>query len=109
MLDELWDLEKPTIPPHSRLFSLEPIGLGTHYVESLTSYVVRLAETHCITTSKLVENEIIPILRLGDTSHKKNSYNFSSIGGYKSRGALNGTGVMSSNLVQALILSCVQR
>ncbi|MEH1867798.1 MAG: TniQ family protein [Nostoc sp.] len=102
--DELWGLEKPSIPPRSRLFSLEPIGLGTPYVESLTSYVVRLAETHSITTSKLVTSEIVPILRQEDSSYtsNKNSYIFSSIGSSKARGALNGTGVMSSNLVQAL-------
>ncbi|UKO99999.1 TniQ family protein [Nostoc sp. UHCC 0870] len=104
LLDELLDLEKPIIPPRSRLFSLEPIGLGTPYVESLTSYVVRLAETHSITTSKLVTSEIVPILRQEDSSYtsKKNSYIFSSIGSSQARGALNGTGVMSSNLVQAL-------
>lgn len=46
--DELWDIEPPSIPQPSRLFSLEPIGLNTGYVESLTSYVARLALAHSV-------------------------------------------------------------
>ena len=34
---ELWDLTRPAIPPRSRLYHLEPVGIGTPYVESLTS------------------------------------------------------------------------
>ncbi|BBD60836.1 TetR family transcriptional regulator [Nostoc sp. HK-01] len=101
-IDELWDLEKPVISPRSRLFSLEPIGLGTPYVESLTSYIVRLAETHGTTISKLVISEIVPILRPENTSYNTNFYNFSSIGSSTARGALNGTGLMAINLIQAL-------
>ncbi len=33
------DLEKPLIPPRSHLYHLEPIGIGTPYVESLTSFL----------------------------------------------------------------------
>lgn len=52
------DLNKPSIPPRSRLYHLEPIGIGTPYVESLTSYIARLAEAHCLTPKLLLEREI---------------------------------------------------
>nr|WP_236116925.1 TniQ family protein [Hassalia byssoidea] len=54
-------LQKSPIPPRSRLYNLEPIGIGTPYVESLTGYVIRLAEQHCITTRQLLLNEIAPL------------------------------------------------
>jgi TniQ len=59
---EEWDLSIPPIPPRSRLYRLEPIGIGTPYVESLTSYVTRLAETHCVTPKNLIMREIMPSL-----------------------------------------------
>jgi hypothetical protein len=40
---ESWDLEKPSIPDRSRLYQLEPIGIGTPHVESLTGYISRLS------------------------------------------------------------------
>ena len=55
---ESCDLEKPKFPPRSRLYSLEPVGMGTPHVESLTSYIARLAEAHCVTPRILIEREI---------------------------------------------------
>ncbi|MEH2207245.1 MAG: TniQ family protein [Nostoc sp.] len=60
IIDELWDLEKPIFPPRTHLFCLQPISIGTPYVESLASYVARLAEAHSVTTGKLITHEIIP-------------------------------------------------
>lgn len=37
-----------SLPSRSRLYRLAPIGLGTAYVESLTSYIIRLAEAHSL-------------------------------------------------------------
>lgn len=54
------ELAWPSVPPRSRLFALEPIGLGTALVESLTSYVIRLAEAHSVWPKTLVEREILP-------------------------------------------------
>jgi hypothetical protein len=59
---ELWDVTLPPLPPRSRLYYLAPIGLGTPYVESLTGYVARLAETHNVRTRTLVVHELIPLL-----------------------------------------------
>ena len=57
---EEWDMNIPPIPPRSRLYRLEPIGIATPYVESLTSYITRLAEEHCLTLKALVMGEIFP-------------------------------------------------
>ncbi len=55
MLDvfESWDLTKPPTPPRSLLCALEPIGVGTPFVESLTSYISRLAGAHAVSVSDL--------------------------------------------------------
>src|SRR3990172_2342053 len=63
---DLWDgqdLTRPAIPPRSRLFHMEPIGVGTAGVESLTGYIARLAEAHSLEVNKLITREILP--RLG--------------------------------------------
>ncbi len=39
------------IPKRSRLYFLEPIGVGTPYTESLSSYLTRLAQEHCVISS----------------------------------------------------------
>ncbi len=59
---ETGDLERPAIPLRSRLYSLRPVGLGTLAVESLTSYLMRLADAHCVTPIKLIEAEFVPVL-----------------------------------------------
>jgi hypothetical protein len=50
---EMWDITSPDLPPCSRLYPLEPIGVGTPLVESLTGYIARLAEAHCVSTGVL--------------------------------------------------------
>jgi len=39
-----WDVTVSTLPARSRLYRLEPYGIGTPWVESLTGYITRLAE-----------------------------------------------------------------
>lgn len=55
----------PEIPPRSRLFHLVPFGVGTPRVESLTSYISRLAKAHSVTTGTLVTRDIAYTLRTG--------------------------------------------
>src|SRR5947199_277732 len=45
---ESWDLRRLPIAPRSLLFALQPIGVGSPFVESLTSYASRLAEVHAV-------------------------------------------------------------
>ncbi|BAT53463.1 TetR family transcriptional regulator [Nostoc sp. NIES-3756] len=92
---ELRELRKSQLPTRSRLYHLKPIGVGTSTVESLTSYITRLAVSHCLPTGVLMVTEIAPVINKtygAGTLHR--IYNFT--------GALNGTGVMASDLVQAL-------
>lgn len=55
---DYWDLVPAAIPPRSRLHSIPPIGVGTPLVESLTGYVVRLAASHAVRVSDLIEHEL---------------------------------------------------
>ena len=60
------------IPPRSRLYSLEPIGIGTPQTESLTSYISRLAAAHSVRVRDLVIGELLAHIRrphLGDSRH----------------------------------------
>jgi len=52
------DLTLPVLPPRSRLYCLEPVGVRTPYVECLTSYLYRLAEEHSVTVRAIVYREI---------------------------------------------------
>lgn len=65
MVDQLmsyssWELTLPQLPPRSRLYHLHPLGLGTPLVECLTSYLVRLAQAHCVSVGQLLRHEIAP-------------------------------------------------
>lgn len=55
-----WELRPPTLPARSRLFHLEPMVVGTPMVESLTGYIARLAEAHCVSTAILYARELAP-------------------------------------------------
>jgi AraC-like DNA-binding protein len=55
---ESWDLSAPALPRRSRLFGLEPIGIGTAFVEGLTGYVSRLAAAHSVSVGDLVGREL---------------------------------------------------
>lgn len=51
--------QKVSVPPRSRLFGLEPIGIGTPECESLISYLVRLARAHCMAPRDLIRLEFM--------------------------------------------------
>jgi hypothetical protein len=53
-LFDSWTLSGCPLPPRSRLYALEPIGIGTAFVESLSGYVARLAEAHSVSAGDLV-------------------------------------------------------
>lgn len=62
---ESWNLQSPPIPPRSQLYSLEPAGAGTPGMESLTSYVIRLAQEHGLRPGVFIGKLIAPELRPG--------------------------------------------
>lgn len=53
-----WDCQAAALPPRSRVHALEPIGIGSAYVEGLTGYVSRLADAHAVSVSDLVGKEL---------------------------------------------------
>jgi hypothetical protein len=61
MRDKLW----LDIPEPSKLYSLEPIGVGTPETESLASYAMRVAEAHSIDVCYLIHRFIYPALKKG--------------------------------------------
>ena len=57
-----WE-EDPLSPrKHSRLHHLEPLGVGSSHVESLTSYIMRLADSHSVRPYTLIGKEITPLM-----------------------------------------------
>jgi len=52
-----------SIPHRTRLYRLEPIGMGTPMVECLASFIHRLAEAHGLPTWVLVRRELAPRFR----------------------------------------------
>jgi len=57
------DRLRPVGPKVSRLYRLEPIGIGTAQVEGLDSYFIRLAAEHCVSPRDLVRLVLIPASR----------------------------------------------
>jgi transcriptional regulator with XRE-family HTH domain len=97
--DELWDLEPPKFLPRSRLFHQLPIGVGTPHVESLTSYVSRLAVAHSVSTGTLLAIEVGPLIK---TNYPPSRKSIVAIYGQESVRALNGIRLGALQLVQAL-------
>lgn len=57
---EMWEVAAPSLPARSRLYPIEPLGLGSLLSESMTSYIARLAEAHSVPTGIFVAGELLP-------------------------------------------------
>lgn len=101
---EAWNPPQFTIPPRSRLYRLEPVGAGTAWVESLSSYISRLADAHAVSTGILFGYEVSPLVNKAYMKKER----VRSLGqvlarmGGESTAALNGVGANVSDWVQAL-------
>ena len=82
----------PTLPARSRLYRLEPYGIGTPWVESLTGYITRLAEAHCVSTGILYAKEIAPVVGKGNIF----TFRLTGTAGYPTH-AINGLGVTAAD------------
>jgi transcriptional regulator with XRE-family HTH domain len=98
MYDAL-NLCQPSIPPRSVLYQLTPIGIGTSGVESLTSYINRLAAAHCLTPGNLIVKIIAPQINSG-FARKITSRGLNTL--FDLSHALNATGEIATNFIQAL-------
>jgi transcriptional regulator with XRE-family HTH domain len=98
---ESWEITQPLIPSRSRLYQLEPVGIGTPLVESLTGYISRLAQAHSVLPGVLMERELVPFVK--KTNKNDSSEYLTSRAGVFSRTAtLNSMGYMAANWVEAL-------
>lgn len=102
---DLWDRANVPLPPRSRLSHLEPVGVGTGYVESLTSFSARLAAAHNVTHASLFGYEISPLI---DRKHLRNSESRLDRGAILAASfrtlarAVNGTGVTARDYTSSL-------
>ena len=94
---EAWDPDTPFLPPVTRLYHLSPIGLGTPMVESLTGYIVRLAEAHCVSAGVLYWKEIRALAAKGNIF----TFRVTNDNGYPTH-AINGIGSPAADFVEAL-------
>jgi len=99
-LCEIWDLTLPAYSPHSRLYALEPLGVDTSHVESLTSYMARLAAAHSVSLRTLVIQELLPLLKRDYLSNPFG--NCLDSFWIEAARALNGTGILARDWAQAL-------
>lgn len=102
---DLWNHTDVMLPTRSPLFSLEPIGVGTGFVESLTSYSARLAAAHNVTHACLFGHEVSPLI---DRKYLRNSETKLDRGAILAASfrtlarAVNGTGVTARDYISSL-------
>lgn len=53
-LFESWSLSCPQIPQRTPVYALEPLAVGTAMTESISSYIIRLAEAHSVTLGDFI-------------------------------------------------------
>jgi len=94
-----WELSIPDIPPRSRLYNLAPLGLNSPLVESLTSYICRLANEHHVQVGTLIQYSIASVLGKQYIANGQ-SRSISSFLRYAS--PINGNAIMASDWVHAL-------
>ena len=90
-------LELTKVPQNiaTRLYSIAPLYIGSSGIESLTSYISRLALAHCVYPGILMERVLKQVV-----NKKHSSANLHNL--YSFTGAINGTGTMGLDLVTAL-------
>ena len=100
---ELWNPKVLETRRCSRLFSLEPIGIGTSVTESLSSYLCRLADEHCVSLQRLVTQEISPLMIDRQNEQNSGSRSISSIfGNSDAKPAINGMRDKTRSLINVL-------
>jgi len=96
---DAWDLSPLKLPQRSALYALHPVGLGTAQVESLTSYITRLAEAHHIFSGVLLHKMLAPLV--SDDSPGQKHHGALRETGERST-LLNGSGLPARQVVHAL-------
>jgi hypothetical protein len=94
---DTWDNSSLTLSRPTHLYNLAPIGIGTPMVESLTGYLVRLAEAHCVSAGVLYWKEIRPLAGKGNIF----TFRLTTDEGYSTH-TINGLGSPAVDFVHAL-------
>lgn len=88
------------IPPRSRLYCLAPLGMGTSEVESLTSYINRLAWAYRVSSWVLVVQEVLPFYN-GPYYVRSSPHQLGGFGRTRAM-RINGTGEVAREWVKTL-------
>lgn len=101
-----WKQELPSIPARSPLYQLVPVGMGTSHVESLTSFIARLAEVHCLLPKTLITEIIAPHIQ--HTFVKRcTSRGLGAL--FERARTINGSGSIAKDFIRAIeTLTCHQ-
>lgn len=94
---EQWESSSTVLPAATQLYNLLPIGLGTPMVESLTGYIARLGEAHCVSAGLLYWKEIKALAGKGNIF----SFRVAGDGGYSTH-TINAHGSPAADFVRAL-------
>ncbi|WP_348251811.1 TniQ family protein [Trichocoleus sp. ST-U1] len=79
------------------------MAVGTPYTESLSSYLNRLAQEHCLTSQKLIMGEIAPLILKDEDKSELLAKNLSHLlGNSDAKPAINGMREMTGKLVAVL-------
>lgn len=87
------------ITPRSVLYNIEPIGTGSEFVESLTSYLARVAFEHNTSVGHLVNKLLIPSM---DKDYLHRSRDFGGNRFYEGAKTINGYMENSLSVVKAI-------
>ena len=85
-----------SLPPRSRLYYLPLLGRGTPEVESMSGYLIRLAEAHGIPVGALIAHQLRPLLAGEGSLSVKRSLE------WKTSHLVNGTGAVARDAVRIL-------
>ena len=95
---EEWTLgDHAPFPTRSELYHMLPAGLGMSFIESLTSYIARLAESHCLTTRSLVVQKFFPSLGRSYLSRQRGHESITAF--WKDTPTLNGANIWDEQKV----------
>ncbi|NJL10331.1 MAG: TniQ family protein [Calothrix sp. SM1_7_51] len=97
---EYYQNQNKILPERSYLYPLKPFRVGSNKVESLTSYVTRLAAIHQVPTGVLLAQEVAPFITRCYNNKRLSSRFFSAF--FCQTGAWNGTGIMALSPVSIL-------
>ncbi|MEX6702043.1 TniQ family protein [Peribacillus frigoritolerans] len=87
------------IPERSYLYNIEPLGKGSPFVESLSSYIARLSSSHCVYTGTLITKIVIPVIQ------RRYLMNIAEKGGdgfSRHSNCVNGVGELANDFIRVM-------